>query len=237
MCKLKNFWNLTRAHLSDFQRTPIPVKSVVHGDSLLGIFGGLEDHGSRSLWPSIRTDVDVSANDVTGRSEEVLQVLPTSLVWQLEETSASVTVERSINHVRCRRIVGFQGCYLVGQSDHGGEAEGEVQRVTRDQPWPYRSFRGPELHRNGTRSLGPKVAVRKLESTGTQGGKTYLTNEDGTAEQNLFRQLAHRALGILLRRELNDTVGRLRSGLPRQDEQHSPTPLRNTSGSDKNFGE
>ena len=77
--------HLAWAHLSDFQCTPIPIEPVVHADSLLSIFRSLEDHSSRSLWPSIRADVDVSADDVTSGSEEILQILPTGLVWQLEE--------------------------------------------------------------------------------------------------------------------------------------------------------
>ena len=138
---------------------------------MLGIFGGLEDHGSGPLWPSICTDVDVRPNDVTGGSKEVLQILPTSLVWQLEEASVTVTVWGSIDHVRCRHIIGYQGCYRVVQSGHGGGVEEEGQHATRGQPWPSRSCQELEWHRNGTRFPGPGMVFSKFESTGTQGSE------------------------------------------------------------------
>lgn len=76
-------------------------------------------------------------------------------------TSVTAAVQKGIDNVRCRHIIGYQDYYQVGQSGHDEEVEGEEQRATRGRPWPYRSFQEPEWHQNVTRSPGPEVAVRE----------------------------------------------------------------------------
>lgn len=41
-------------------------------DSLLCILRSLEDDGTRSLGSAIRTDIDVGANNISGRAKQVL---------------------------------------------------------------------------------------------------------------------------------------------------------------------
>lgn len=153
------------------------------------------------------------------------------------EESACVTIWAGRSCVRCRHITGYLGCYRLVQSSHGGEVEGEEQHASHGQPWPYRFCQELEWRRSVTRFLGPEVAVSKRSVDLNARRRTHLTNEHGTAEQDLFRQLAHGALGIFLRTKLHNSKQRLRSGLPRLDEIDLPTPLRNASGSDENFGE
>ena len=52
-------------------------------DGLRGILGCLENDGTGSLGASVEADVDVRTDDVARGAEEVLQVLPASLVWEL----------------------------------------------------------------------------------------------------------------------------------------------------------
>lgn len=54
-------------------------------NSRSGIFRRLEDDGARALGASVRTEVDISAHDVTGNAEEVLEVLPTRLIRKLRK--------------------------------------------------------------------------------------------------------------------------------------------------------
>ena len=87
-------------HLADFKDAAIPVKSVVHAwshseyyeervessrtDSLLGILRSFENHCATAFRSTIRPNIDVSANNVARGSEQIFQVLPPGLIWQLE---------------------------------------------------------------------------------------------------------------------------------------------------------
>ena len=45
-------------------------------DSLLGILGSFEDDSSRALGTSIHTNVDIGTDNISGVTEQVLEVLP-----------------------------------------------------------------------------------------------------------------------------------------------------------------
>ncbi len=53
-------------------------------DGLLGVLCGLEDDRAGSLGATVQSNVDISPDDVASRTEQVLQVLPASLVRQLQ---------------------------------------------------------------------------------------------------------------------------------------------------------
>ena len=55
----------------------------MHTDSLRGILGSFEHYCARTFWSAICTDIDVSTNDVARGTEEILKILPPSLVRQL----------------------------------------------------------------------------------------------------------------------------------------------------------
>lgn len=52
-------------------------------DGLRSIFCSLENNRTRALRATIRTDVNISPDDVSRRAEQVLQILPSSLVRKL----------------------------------------------------------------------------------------------------------------------------------------------------------
>ena len=60
------------------------VEEQIHTDGLLSILGSFEDHRTASFGPTIRPNVDVSADDVARGSKQILQVLPAGLVRQLK---------------------------------------------------------------------------------------------------------------------------------------------------------
>ena len=57
---------------------------VKHTNCLLGVFRSFKDDSSRTFGTPVRTDVDISANNVPGSSEKVFQILPTCLVRELK---------------------------------------------------------------------------------------------------------------------------------------------------------
>ena len=92
------------AVLTYLERPAVPLEAIVHAcmhriqsiynvvtqtnpssltDGLRGILGCLENDGAGSLGASVEADVDVRTDDVARGAEEVLQVLPASLVWEL----------------------------------------------------------------------------------------------------------------------------------------------------------
>lgn len=64
-------------------------------DGALCILGTLEHNSSRALCTPIRTNVDVSPDNASGRAEEVLKVLPSSLVGELTQGNNGLVREVS----------------------------------------------------------------------------------------------------------------------------------------------
>jgi hypothetical protein len=60
------------------------VEEQIHTDSLLSVLGSFEDHRTASLGPTIRSNIDISADNVARGPKQILQVLPAGLVWQLK---------------------------------------------------------------------------------------------------------------------------------------------------------
>lgn len=52
-------------------------------DSLLSILGCLKDNSARALRSTVCSNIDIRTNDVPRGTEEIFQILPTSLVGQL----------------------------------------------------------------------------------------------------------------------------------------------------------
>lgn len=69
---------------------------MLHTDGLLSVFCGLENNSPRSLRASIRTNVDVGTDDITRRTEQILQILPASLVGQLRRTNNQTCATRAM---------------------------------------------------------------------------------------------------------------------------------------------
>jgi hypothetical protein len=64
------------AILADLEKATLPVVTVHDVDGILGILGSVEGDNTGSLGCAVRSLVDVSANDVTGLTEEILEILP-----------------------------------------------------------------------------------------------------------------------------------------------------------------
>lgn len=138
-------------HLADLKRTTIPVKTIVHGlcdirctlakrivrrltDGLLRVLRRLKDYSTRTLGSSVRTNVDIGTNDISGRPEEILQVLPSSLVGQLEHTSAQTKNKREV-YIRCQRKAGYRDWHRT-RNNCATQGAAEARRVTPGPPLP-----------------------------------------------------------------------------------------------------
>jgi hypothetical protein len=61
------------------------VDKVSRTDSLLGILRSFENYCATAFGSTIRPDVDVGTNDVACGPEQILQILPPSLIGQLQK--------------------------------------------------------------------------------------------------------------------------------------------------------
>jgi hypothetical protein len=71
------------AILTNFEKTTLPVIAVHDVDGILCILRSVKSDDTRSLGRSVRSLVDISANDVTRLAEKILQILPADREWKL----------------------------------------------------------------------------------------------------------------------------------------------------------
>lgn len=82
--------------LTDFEKATLPIVSVHDVDSVLSVLGSVEGDNTGSLGGSVRSHVNVSTNDISGLTKEILQVLPANREWELQSPENLASVR---NHV------------------------------------------------------------------------------------------------------------------------------------------
>lgn len=75
--------------LSDLDTSTEPLEAVELSDGVGGVLRRLIDDDTAALGSTVRERLDVGSNDVSCGSEEVLEVLPASLIRQLWNTEGS----------------------------------------------------------------------------------------------------------------------------------------------------
>lgn len=74
---------LREAVLAHLDHAAVPIEAVVHLHRVGCVVGRGEDDDAAALGTAVRSHVDVGAHDVARAAEQVLEVLPARLVWQL----------------------------------------------------------------------------------------------------------------------------------------------------------
>jgi hypothetical protein len=99
-----------KAIRSDLEDPGLPRVAVEHVDSAPGVLAGREQDGAVAARAVVRTKGDVRAQDGARFAKEVLEILPSNAVGQLDEGRKRVELDVCAVTEEQKKMMGAEGC-------------------------------------------------------------------------------------------------------------------------------